>query len=108
LDDLPAPSSLMSSRWSRDNLVTCHPGVLYDGKIIASIDLQAVEYLVEDLRKQIGPVQTGACRMGVFTWDVICTGANGPFNLQIPLVVDEPGTRESIRSTCSRAGPSCS
>ena len=84
----------MSSRWSRDNLVTCHPGVLYDGKIIASIDLQAVEYLVEDLRKQIGPVQTGACRMGVFTWDVICTGANGPFNLQIPLVVDEPGTRD--------------
>ena len=26
LDDLPAPSSLMSSRWSRDNLITCHPG----------------------------------------------------------------------------------
>ena len=31
VDDLPAPSSLMSSRWSRDNLVTCHPAQLYSG-----------------------------------------------------------------------------
>ena len=87
----------MSSRWSRDNLVTCHPGLLYDGKVVTSIDLQAVEYLVEDLRKQIGPVQTGACRMGVFTWDVACTGPNGPFVLQIPLVIDEPGTRDQSK-----------
>ena len=31
--------------------------------------------------------------MGVFTWDIACTGADGPFMLQVPLVLDEPGTR---------------
>jgi SAM-dependent MidA family methyltransferase len=31
--------------------------------------------------------------MGVFTWDIACTGADGAFTLQVPLVLDEPGTR---------------
>ena len=84
----------MSSRWSRDNLITCHPAVLYDGKVGAHVDLQAVEILVQDLEKQIGPVRTGACRMGAFTWDVACDGAGGPFILQLPLVVDEAGSRD--------------
>ena len=31
--------------------------------------------------------------MGVFTWDIACTGADGAFTLQVPLVLDETGTR---------------
>ena len=31
--------------------------------------------------------------MGVLTWDIGCAGADGPFILQVPLVLDEPGAR---------------
>ncbi len=92
-DDLPAPSSLMSSRWSRDNLVTCHPAQLYSGKVLEHIDEDALELLIRDLEKQTGPVYVGAGRMGVLTWDIGCAGADGPFILQVPLMLDEPGAR---------------
>src|SRR4051812_35710041 len=92
-DDLAAPSSLMSSRWSRDNLITSHPGRLYDGKILELIELEAVEYLVQDLQRSRGPCQLGWGRMGVFTWDIACSGNDGPFVLQVPRVLDERGRR---------------
>jgi hypothetical protein len=44
-DGLPAPSSLISSRWTRDNLITSHPGRLYDGEIVERIDADALEQL---------------------------------------------------------------
>ena len=31
--------------------------------------------------------------MGVLTWDIGCAGADGPFILQVPLMLDEPGAR---------------
>ena len=116
-DDLPAPSSLMSSRWSRDNVVTCHPGVLYDGTALTGIDLQAVEYLVQELAKTRGAIRPGVCRMGVLTWDVACVTDGGPFVLQVPLALDERGTRGRAKSdlprlrtcgTSSRAGSGAS
>ena len=69
--DLPAASSLMSSRWSRDNLITGHPARLYSGKILARIDEALVEQLVQELETTIGPVGA-AGRMGVYTWDIKC------------------------------------
>lgn len=92
-DDLAAPSSLMSSRWSRDNLVSSHPGRLYDGRISERIELEALEYLVRDLERTRGPCQLGWGRMGVFTWDIACHGDEGPFILQVPRVLDERGRR---------------
>jgi len=92
-DDLAAPSSLMSSRWSRDNLVTSHPARLYDGRILESIELAALEYLVRDLQRFRGPCQLGWGRMGVFTWDIACDSSAGPFILQVPRVLDERGRR---------------
>ena len=83
----------MSSRWSRDNLVTCHPAQLYSGKVLEHIDEDALELLIRDLEKQSGPVYVGAGRMGVLTWDIGCAGADGPFILQVPLMLDEPGAR---------------
>ena len=93
MDDLPAPSSLLSSRWSRDSLLTGHPGQLYDGAVLAHVDEDALEHLIRDLERTTGPLQVGAARMGVFTWDIACTGADGAFTLQVPLALDEPGTR---------------
>src|SRR6185369_11637048 len=93
LDALPAPSSLLSSRWSRDNLVTMRPGQLYDGKLVERIEPETLEHLVQELEKSVGPVQVGAGRMGVLTWDIDCEGAGGPFVLQVPRVLDEPGSR---------------
>ncbi len=57
----------MSSRWSRDNLITSHPARLYDGRILERIELEALDYLVQDLQRSRGPCQLGWGRMGVFT-----------------------------------------
>ena len=42
-------------------------------------------------RSGAGRSMSGAGRMGVLTWDIACAGADGPFVLQVPLVLDEPG-----------------
>jgi SAM-dependent MidA family methyltransferase len=93
LDELPAPSSFLSSRWSRDNLVTMRPGQLYDGRVLERVEPDTLEYLVQALEKTLGAVQVGAGRMGVLTWDIACEGARGPFVLQVPRALDEPGSR---------------
>src|ERR1041384_1822984 len=90
---LSAPSSLMSSRWSRDNLVSSHPARLYDGRVIEHVELDSLPYLVEELRRARGPCDMGWGRMGVFTWDIACEGEQGPFILQVPRVLDERGRR---------------
>lgn len=93
MEYLAAPSSLMSSRWSRDNLVTSHPARLYDGRVLEPIELEYLDYLVQDLKRFRGPCELGWGRMGVFTWDITCEGADGPFILQVPRVLDERGKR---------------
>jgi SAM-dependent MidA family methyltransferase len=92
LDDLPAPSSFMSSRWSRDNLVTAHPAQLYDGPVSERLGPESLDYLMQDLVRQRGPLEVRAGRMGVYTWDVTCEDEAGAFVLQVPLALDEPGT----------------
>ena len=91
LDELGAASSLMSSRWSRDNVVTAHPARLYDGRVLERIEPDSLEYLVHDVASQRGRFEVGAGRMGVITWDVACSDENGAFVLQIPLSLDEAG-----------------
>jgi SAM-dependent MidA family methyltransferase len=93
LFDLPAASSLMSSRWSRDNLVTSHPARLYDGLVRESSEVASLERLVRDLQRFRGPCQLGSGRMGVLTWDIACHDEGGPFVLQVPRALDEPGRR---------------
>ena len=61
--------------------------------------------LIRDLEKRRGPIYVGAGRMGVLTWDVACAGDDGPFVLQVPLVLDEPGAarpREARRAPAER------
>src|SRR6187399_3572148 len=93
-DELPIPSSLLSSRWSRDNLVTMRPGRLYDGQVLDRIEQDTLETLVQEVERSIGPLRVGAGRMGVLTWDIACDGADGPFVLQVPRVLDEAGSHE--------------
>jgi SAM-dependent MidA family methyltransferase len=86
---------LLSSRWSRDSLVTGHPSRLYNGRVLERIGSDTLESLIRELEERQGPIQLGAARLGVFTWDVACAGRDGPFDgpfiLQVPLVLDEPG-----------------
>jgi SAM-dependent MidA family methyltransferase len=91
LDELAAPSALLSSRWSRDNVVTAHPSRLYDGRVLEPIEPDALEYLVQDLAAKRGPFRVGEGRMGVFTWDISCQDDAGSFVLQVPVALDEPG-----------------
>jgi SAM-dependent MidA family methyltransferase len=95
--ELAAPSSLLSSRWSRDNLVTSHPARLYDGRVNERIDAEALEYLIQDLAQQRGQLRVAAGRMGVFSWDITCEAAGGAFVLQIPVALDEPGRRNRAK-----------
>jgi SAM-dependent MidA family methyltransferase len=92
--ELAAASSFLSSRWSRDNLVTMRPGRLYDGRVLERIEPEALEYLVQDLEQHIGKIRVGAGRMGVLTWDIDCESTQGHFVLQVPRVLDERGSRE--------------
>ena len=92
----------MSSRWSRDNLVTSHPARLYDGKIVERIGPEELDRLLAELPGQRGPVRRGAVRMGVFTWDISCADDEGPFVLQVPLVLDERGRRERAKRDVPR------
>ena len=54
-DELPAASSFISSRWTRDNLVTGHPARLYSGRIIERIEAESLEALIEELQETRGP-----------------------------------------------------
>jgi hypothetical protein len=92
-DELPSASSLLSSRWSRDNLVTSHPGRLYDGEVLEVIDADSLEHLLETLRETRGPLELGAGHMGVHTWDITCFDDRGAFVLQVPRALDEAGRR---------------
>lgn len=73
--------------------MTSHPARLYDGKVVERIDPETLDGLVRDLVARKGPLRVGAGRMGVFTWDLTCESDEGPFVLQVPLVLDEPGRR---------------
>jgi len=95
-------SSLLSSRWSYDSLVTFHPARLYDGSVTEVIDLDVLEAVLEDLRALRGPVRSGAVRMGVFTWDIACDDGRAPFVLQVPLVLDEPGSHDRAKRDVPR------
>jgi len=101
-DALAAASSFLSSRWSRDNLITSFPGRLYDGRVLELIDFETVGHLLEDLAARSGPLETRSGRMGVFTWDILCESAEGPLLVQVPRALDEPGRRQRAKRDVPR------
>jgi SAM-dependent MidA family methyltransferase len=101
-EELPAASSLLSSRWSSDNLVTFHPGQLYDGAVRAPVEVDALPSLMAELAHRCGPLEVGGARMGVFTWDVAAVAPDGPLLVQLPRALDQPGARGRARSDVPR------
>lgn len=101
--DLPAASALLSSRWSQDNLVTAHPAQLYDGRVNERIGPDAIDYLVQELAALRGPFEVVAGRMGVFTWDIVGEDPSGRFVVQVPLALDEPGSRGRAKRDVPRS-----
>lgn len=99
---LPAASSFMSSRWSQDNLITCHPKGLYTGKVRAQISQDALDQILQQVAEKTGPLVPQAAHMGVYTWDISCQSEDGPIVVQVPLVLDEPGKRKRSRSEVPR------
>jgi SAM-dependent MidA family methyltransferase len=83
-------SSLLSSRWPADNLLTFEPSRLYTGAIYERV---TPEHLTQVVRSPWGrslELEVSSVRMGVFTWDLFCTSRNGPLLLVVPRVLDEP------------------
>ena len=95
--NLPAASSFMSSRWSRDNLITCHPAHLYDGSVKAHIDQDVLGHLIQELERTTGPLSLQSVLMGVCTWEIACESREGPVVVQLPLALDEPGQRSRAK-----------
>ena len=54
---LLAPSALLSSRWSRDNLVTPEMARLYTGAVTQRIDVERLEGCLAELHRRFGPIE---------------------------------------------------
>jgi len=101
-DQLFVPSSLLSRAWSQDNLVTGHPAALFDGPVLEAIEGDVLEPLLAELAGIVGPIQLGEGQMGVFTWDLQCSNDDGPFVVQLPRCLDQPGKLGRSRSEVPR------
>lgn len=99
-----APSALLSSRWSRDNLLTPEPARLYDGTVSARVGVADVDELVGQLTASLGPFEVTTGALGVLSWDLRCRSASGDFLLQLPLVLDTEGvggrSRQRVPERC--------
>lgn len=88
---LLAPSSLLSSRWSRDNLLTPDPARLYTGAVTERIGVERLEQQLRDLVARLGAFEVTTGALGVLSWGVRCRAATQEFLLQLPLVRDGDG-----------------
>ncbi len=90
---LPAASSLLSSRWSKDNLITSHPGRLYDGAIVSRVEREHLGPIISGLRTPNRPSSIAAVQKGVLTWNIHYDDDGSSLVMQIPRALDEPGRR---------------
>lgn len=102
LPDLPDASSLLSTAWSRDNLVTGHPARFYGGPVREVVTDESLDYVVEELEKATGPVRVSEARLGTFGWQLTVDGADGASVLHVPLAVDDPGPEGRCLSAIPR------
>lgn len=103
LPRLPSASSLWSSRWSLDNPITCHPSLLYDGKVEQLVSPRSLGFVIGELKKSLGPFHHEPPRLSMASWDLECTNEGGAFLARIPLAVDLPGSAGRSRSGAARA-----
>ncbi len=89
-DLLVDASSLLSSRWPKDNPVTSDPSCHYTGAVSGAVTIELLQQIVHgEFGARLG-LEVDAVKMGVFTWDLCCQSVHGPVLVQIPRTVDEP------------------
>jgi SAM-dependent MidA family methyltransferase len=97
LTQFAAPSSLLTTWWSQEQLLTPHPAGLYSGQVQQVVTERSVGYALERLIGIIGSFQPTAVHQGLFTWDVEAHADGGPFTLRLPRALDEVGRRGRSR-----------
>lgn len=85
------PSALLSSRWSRDNLLTPDPARLYNGTVGARVGVAEVEEHLRQLMARRGPFDVTTGGLGVLSWSIRCQSRAGDFLLQLPLAMEAEG-----------------
>ncbi|HEY6725590.1 MAG TPA: hypothetical protein VI197_16250, partial [Polyangiaceae bacterium] len=99
-----AASALLSSRWSRDNLLTPDPARLYDGAVSERVGVAEVEEHVRRLMARRGPFEVTTGGLGVLSWSIRCRSRAGNFLFQLPLVVDAAGvggrSKQAVPERC--------
>jgi len=116
LAELPAPSSLLTTWWSQEQLLSPHPAGLYRGRTLQIVSERSVGRALERLELspsgsspsrsdplRSGPFRPTAVHRGMFTWDVLgeagTLGEGGRLvTLRLPRALDEPDERGRSRS----------
>jgi SAM-dependent MidA family methyltransferase len=85
------PSALLSSRWSRDNLITPDPSRLYTGPFSARVGVEQLQEQVDALTSVLGDFEVEEANLGVLSWNVRGRDRRGPVHLVLPLGIDQAG-----------------
>ena len=90
-ESLLCPSALLSSRWSRDNLITPEIARLYTGAVLTRVGVEELQLQLARLSERSGPLEVETGSLGVLSWNIRCVrGANRSL-LLLPLVSDGEG-----------------
>jgi len=88
---LLVPSALLSSRWSRDSLLTPEMARLYTGRVQARVDVEGLERALEQLSRKHGAIEVETGSLGVLSWNIRCSFSGQRSLLLVPLARDEEG-----------------
>jgi len=101
---LLVPSALLSSRWSRDSLITPEMARLYTGAVTARLGVGELESHLRTLSGRWGPIEVLTGSLGVLSWNIRCARGAGQSLLLLPLGSDEPGvggrSKRSVPERC--------
>jgi len=90
-ESLLCPSALLSSRWSRDNLITPEIARLYTGAVEARVGVSELEQHLARLTERSGPLEVETGSLGVLSWNIRCARGEKRSLLLLPLVSDGEG-----------------
>jgi len=93
------PSALLSSRWSRDNLLTPEMKRLYTGKVLARLGVEELEERLAGISRQYGALEVDTGSLGVLSWNVRARLKGASTLLLVPLLSDEAGVGGRSKQT---------
>jgi SAM-dependent MidA family methyltransferase len=88
---LLCPSALLSSRWSRDNLITPEVARLYTGAVRERVGVEELQRHLARLSERNGPLEVETGSLGVLSWNIRCARGAKRSLLLLPLVSDGEG-----------------